>query len=1258
MKIISLAKFFALTLMTVGTVASAAPPVIVPFHFTHGGFVAKVTPDGSWAVGGPRGGDAYETTQIVNLKTGELIDLPVDKIITKSGDEKKPDATVSYHTCAISEDGSIIGGGIGGNPAFYKDGVWTLLAYDYVDYQAEVVSIRQNGKYMVGMAYNDSFRMRPLLWEDGKLVDLEGLPDRDVNGNMLGTGTCTMRFYDISEDGRYILGGMSTNVSNDGCCYFVYDSEKKSYNYLGAKLLSEKIESGELYPESEVEGSAAPILSQNGKYVAGTVFLLYNDGTFFGRDTHVPFLYNVETEDFTLYEGAQNEDLIILGVTNDGHIVASTPYLNTALQRNVVFLSDDGQWYTLENILKQEYGIDFCEASGLTMSGTVSGISADGKVLTAMGPGVVNDGYSVFLDDCTFFDATKNVNLLSDYEVIPADNSKIALLENVYVRFDNLYQPVSKDAVEIRTSDGSVVAKSKDIALYNDEDRLYEITFDLVDLEGGVKYDVVIPEGTFTVPSVGHNNKEIVVSYIGRDTKPVVAESVFPADNSAVNELSIYNMITLGFDTEVAVVTGKTGYLYQDDKESPLCELMLVASDNQVSAYPAVGLKLMKDSEYKVVIPEGSIVDNLGYCPNDEITLDYKGAYEIPAPDIYSDYLFFEDFNDMAASLAHMLRYEGDHNEPIADMKYMEFDADNQPWNFSIRESADSYDFVAASHSMYTNQGQSDDWMSTSQITLSNGKEHFSLNFQAQSYYKNKEDRLKVIVWECEEVFNSLNSDIVDRMRDEGKVVFHEKLSPGAKEEVFEDDWVDYKVDLDPYKGKSIYIAFVNENQNQSMIFVDNIKVEKMANYRLGFLMPSNVTSVEKITVEAYVEVTSDETFNNLKAVLRDGADKEVSTFTATGIDLSKESGVYKFTFDKELELEKGEDNPYSMVVTLDEDEQAVNSSILQLLFETTKRVVVEEMTGDWCGNCPLGILCMEELEKTIGDKVIPVSIHNRDEYDWADYYNFLGLSAAPSGRVNRMEKITYPVVKLDNGSYSFTTVTGDETFKDYVVSELQSPAVADIKITEAEFYDGSANIGVKAEVNFAINASDVNYNILTLLVEDGLPGRQSNYFAGQTDPLLGEWATGGSYKNVKYLDVARSISGNSFYGEYGYIPSVVKAGEIYSADITLPISAVESLDNCKVICMLIDVSTGYICNAYRLNNIGFDDTGVDEISDVAAGKVTVEDGVIYVDGNSSDVDVYTMQGIKVANHSLAAGIYVVKASVDGKVIATKIAVK
>jgi thiol-disulfide isomerase/thioredoxin len=1272
MKNQNLAKLAVLGLFAFGAVPVWAAPFISPFHFGHGGYVSGISDNGKWAVGVPKSGEHTSKTQIVDLTTGEVIDLKVDKVLDADGFEIDLDDEFSegnfFTTTFVTDEGDLLAGSFNGNPGYWKDGIWQLLEFPnenfgdpYLNFTAEVFSVRGGGKYVIGMGTDKGMNIIPLIWIDGKLAQLEGLPTEDYNGHPLEGDsdiTTNMRFLDITNDGKKLLGTMGHNFSAQGTAYpcaFIYDMEEKTYEFLGEKEFKSRIAAKEIGPESSIDGAVTPQFSANEKWVAGNVLMLYETGTSEGRETYVPFLYNVETKEFKILEGEENEEYMVSGVTDEGKLMGVYPY-NNPTDRKVMFKNGNGQWYSLENILEQGYGIQFTAATGYDMlSGSGFGLSRDGRTMVGMVAPYQDDAYVVTLDDTDFFTASDKVNLLYNYQVIPEAHSTIAVFDKFYIRFDNPCTPVAQNLVELRDGEGKVVATSQSVKNYQGDERIFEIEFPQTDLNDGVRYSVVVPAGAFKIESVGHVNNEITVNYTGRETKPIEMRSSSPRSGTAVTEIGANNVVAITFDGTTQTTPGAVGYLYQEGFNDPITTLVLTASRNQVIAYPAASRKLMDGTHYQVKIPAGAIVDITGYCPNEEIVLEYDGAYTIPLPDPESSYLFYEDFDDMGSSLAHLLRYEGDHNAPTAAMEAFEFDADNQPWNFSVREDATSSDYVAMSHSVYANRGQSDDWMVIPQVNLGTGSEVYTLNFQGQSFYKDKEDYLKIIVWECDDVYSTLDKNITDRMRAEGDVIFNERLYPGESEDLLSGDWVDYQINLDDYKGKNIYVAFINENQNQSAIFVNNLNILKQGNFQAGFSVASTLTNAESVSVDGFVRITRDLTFEKLSAKLYDSKSELVSSYEADNLGL-KENDTYKFTFPEELKLEAGAVNNFTMTVTLDGEDQEVASSISNLLFEPQKRVVLEEVTGSWCGNCPQGIKAIEYLEENFPENFIPVSIHNNDAYAYLEYENFLGLHAYPTGRINRLEGSLAPMLSYAEG-YSYISKTGEETFTDIFLKEMEVASEAAIEIEKA-VYDGYNVVNVETVVTFPLTKDKANYNILTLIVEDGLKGMQTNYFAGNTDPLMEDWGLKGPYAVVDYVDVARGIAGVSFNGENGYIPSEVKAGEDYTADIELTVpSTVSKLENCKVICMLIDPATEKIINAARINKID----GVDSVKEITSDnnfEVTIENGTIFVNGDKENVEVYTLQGQRADNGSLAKGMYIVRSVVDGQVVAAKVAVK
>ena len=379
-------------------------------------------------------------------------------------------------------------------------------------------------------------------------------------------------------------------------------------------------------------------------------------------------------------------------------------------------------------------------------------------------------------------------------------------------------------------------------------------------------------------------------------------------------------------------------------------------SNKSVGLLPRTTQYLYKGATYKVVVEPGAVTDVMGNVKtaNETLSVRYVGSYE-RAVSSDNATLFAENFDNIAMSLANMMRYEGDHRKPTEAMAAMEFDADNQPWNLSIRETLESTDICAGSHSMYSPAGQSDDWMVTPQLYIPDAC--CTLTFDAQKYKNDKNDRLKVVIWSCNENLNVLSTAVIDRMKAEGQVSVFE-LESGKTEEGLAGDWKRYAIDLADFAGKKVYIGFWNDNEDESMVFVDNILVMRSLKYLMAFSNKDVVIAQKDITISGKLTVNDDiATYSNITLTLNDNQGNSLSTFTQQGT--FGKNDIIDFAFDTKLPLTIGEINEYSITVKLDDYTDQKRNFVQNLSFEPVKRVVLEEMTGTTCPNCPRGILCL-----------------------------------------------------------------------------------------------------------------------------------------------------------------------------------------------------------------------------------------------------------------------------------------------------------
>lgn len=1249
----------AMGLLAPLTAAAWEKPVVVPFTLPDSSYIEDVTPDGTRAVFNPDADNSTAKTRVLDVKTGSVIELPVTLVIESDGEDMwEPTGYDTVRTTSISEDGTMLGGSYGGDPAYYKDGKWYKLPFPnqrrsdiFAGYEGEVRKIRRNGEVMIGYAYDAAFDIKPVLWINGELVDLPNLPDRDWKNFLINppkdeygnytSEKANMQFCDISPDGRWLLGGMSLNHPGWGCCYFLYDLEEKSWFILGLEELNDMIGSGEYQEKSELEGSLFPTFSPDGTKIAGLALLVKDNGTPYPDDNYTPFVYDLEKREMKFYnELASDLNRGIMGVTNDGQLWGWDNY--NSIGRSTTFRSNN-MWYDIESIFSQAYDMDFMSLVGLEgKSGLPFYLSEDGRSVLGMGPSARSQGYYVSLPDRSFFEAAVDINLMKPYEAYPAPGSLVAVAKEMIVRFD--YPCTYKGGQDIIiTSDGQEEKKAVSVEAYNTARTQWSIKWDSTVIGEGNKLTVNIPAGLFVKDESDMANEDITVSYNGREEKPLELQLAMPAAGSRVVNFSPANMLGLVFDYTAQVAPNSVGYLYQEGSDRAVSTFNLSSSGTMINAYPVDGINLEDDIKYEFVLPAGSIVDITGHCGNEEIRIPYVGAWTLPVGDFET--IFALDFDDMATSLSTMkLMYEGDHLTPNTLMQSIGFDADNTPWNFSVRETTATEDRVAASHSMYNPAGQSDDWMVTPQVKIDS--DNVTLEFDAQGYRLDKEDRLKVIVYPSDDRLNGLDAATVAKMRENGDVIYDEIVDPGASADVFEGEWTHVVIPMDAYVGKNVYIAFVNENENQSAVFLNNLWVRRNGIFAVGSRTPETVAGVDEVTVRAYTMLTqgSSEKYSSIEAnLIVDG--KTISTYKADGLEITPET-PYQFSFPEAMPLKLGVYNPYTVEVTLTDGDKKASSryagQVGALTHEPVKRVVLEEGTGTWCGNCPRGIVAIEKIEHLLPENFIPVSIHNGDAMAYSEYeQGFLGFLAYPSGRVNRRAEMLMPSWSDENGFCQLASPEGNETFYDYVLDELSTPAVVGIDIASATVSDGKIN--VKADVQFALEADHLAYNIFTLILENGIQGRQTNYASGSTDPFYGEWATAAGHVVTTYNDVARGIAGISFNGESGYIPETVTAEEVYTADINLNVPAsVKDDKQLTAVCMIIDMrNEGRVVNAAKKTIT--DGAGIESVgADNTVVNFTLSGGKILANG-SDDVEVYNLQGQRVANAGLQAGLYVAR---------------
>lgn len=1231
---------------------AADDPVFTKVSFgKQNGHLDKVSDNGLWAVGYAKSDlepTGYSFPRLYNIKTKETTWL------YKSGEEN---SVALMMACDVTDDGKIVAGQYKGKPALWMadSKEWKMLPYAKDNYYSigKVTHITPDGKYAVGtVSTADLFGENLVMWDLTGANPVECTPSNlPLPISMYGTlqDIQQIRSTDLSPDGKKFIGLVCFSYAGEAWT-FVYDMEKKNWEGLGYDVTASGEGKNTKYsftPKYDgylyLEGG---VFSPDGKTIVGTAYSSDENDA----------VYSLDLASGKVDVLGESKGMLFGGVDGNGVVYASSPS-STPIRNWSALIGK--YWYDVKSLIKQVWNKDWqgeISQDDYGLSGTFVSASKDGKVLLAAD--YSNDPYDTYILEIpeSFAEVAPRVNLLENYVISPVNNAAFAILSEVKVMFERQIDVTGAyNSVQLLDENGNLVANSISVSRDAGDNRYLSITFRNRRLDVGKKYKVVIPAGICNIAGdPERKNAEISVNYVGRPQAPVAVKSVSPSEGTAITRInSQSNPIALTFDAEIAPVEKNPGgmYLYkiaEDSSRERITALNGSISGRVLSIYPIMEQRLAKGSTYEVVIEANAVADISGADPNTEIVLKYEGAY-IPEPSIGAE-IFFDNFDNGISGEKWML-YEGDGLEPASEPQEWGFTSE-LPW-WVARETVTSTDMAAVAHSMFASPGASDDWMITNQLYIND--DSAVLTFKSQSY-KNVGDVLKVYVYATDDIITALTDKIMDDFRYKSDLVYDEVQVPGSSEEYLAGDWKENTIKLEKYAGKTIYIAFQNKNRNKSAIFIEDVTVTRDIKYTVVNLTPETVVDQDEVTVSGILTVTSkSDTYKGYTLSLLDADGTEISKLSDPNAEL-KEGDKIEFKFPEVLPLTVGKVNNYTISIKVGDLEDRVEANVQDLAIRTTRKVVIEKMTGQTCPNCPLGIIALDYIEKDFKDQVITLAYHcyTGDTFNTpkANSMNqFLGMSAAPSARIDR-GPIASPMKSLPDMSYVYKN---NGLWYDYVAEDLNSYAPADITINSVGF-DGK-NFNTAFDIKYALDMENANVNVLLVITENEVSGKQDNNLYTTESPVLGDWGKGGIYGNASnsytFNDVVRTWEGTTTNGTGGFVPASIKGGQVYSGTMSaVTTNRILNPKNCEATVLLIDAESGLILNADR-QPVGFDISGVEEVGSVAESvRVYTEAGnVVVTSADEAEVNVYTLDGSLIASANGEGVITCATAGTHGVVI-------
>ena len=305
-------------------------------------------------------------------------------------------------------------------------------------------------------------------------------------------------------------------------------------------------------------------------------------------------------------------------------------------------------------------------------------------------------------------------------------------------------------------------------------------------------------------------------------------------------------------------------------------------------------------------------------------------------------------------------------------------------------------------------------------------------------------------------------------------------------------------------------------------------------------------------------------------------------------------------------------------------DQNQASCTVYTLNEIVDRNVVVEEYTGTGCGWCPRGLVGMEKLRTTFGDRFVGIGLHRYNQSDPMylanGKYANISFSGAPSCRINRGAEIDPYYGSTNDIRNDFRTA-------------MAVPALAAV---EANAYWNSDSTAVDAEANVTALFDGTDMKVELVLIADGLKSsntawRQSNYYyqydASQVGSDLSMFAAGGKFgnstiSNWTFNDVAIVSSYVNGTNQADAVTNLAN-GETATVRYTLPLASAQQqvlnvLKKDQVfLAALIIAPDGSIANAVKVQVKGYDLTG---IANVNGAQTSLKDTANYtIDGRRTN---------------------------------------
>ncbi|MGI6222972.1 MAG: choice-of-anchor J domain-containing protein [Prevotella sp.] len=500
---------------------------------------------------------------------------------------------------------------------------------------------------------------------------------------------------------------------------------------------------------------------------------------------------------------------------------------------------------------------------------------------------------------------------------------------------------------------------------------------------------------------------------------------------------------------------------------------------------------------------------------------------------------------------------DGDQNTPSTDMANIGFSVGKAWVAYSPDKTTDS---VACSTSWYTPSGTSDDWMITPALQITS--DQLAICWKAMAADKKYRDGYTVYI----STTGNTREDFTDE--------------PVFSVDQEENAWTRHEIQLSGYNGKTIYVAFVNNSNNKSRLYVDDIIISAPSTAYLTVEQSPITNIMGPQTISGRVFTASEQTINGYSIGI-DYDGEEVTQYVDTTLT---NADAIPFEFEDVLPMKAHETKDYT--VWVEANGERFTSPLLQLT-SYGRKTLVEECTATWCAWCVRGIYYLERVEQNFPNQAVNVTIHawaDSDPMYCQDYVEqlneFFNTQQIPKLMVDRCSDYIFDPTYVERGIL--------ERFEEEPVlaaMELEGDADADTK-----------KVTARTRLYFGADHPDAHYALNYVIYEDSVhvPGDsayyQHNAYAGGSNGKMGGFEDKPAWissDEMYFREVSRCIVAGK-KGIEGSVPSSLVKDQPYEYEYTFDLpDNLLSNERVYLVAMLVDTTDNHVVTCEKVHLAG-----------------------------------------------------------------------